>query len=176
MPFPLLAALPSILGGLSSIFGGASRGAREDRLLNDQSQLSRDRLNQERFRTNEALPGSRLQTSTRASMVRHASPVQFHWNGPGSGERGEVPRFSGGFANPDLIDPRTRQQADDVLNQLIQRQMGRQEAPPISATPREGVGSRILGGLALGSSILGGLGSVRGRRQGTQPPDYSDQY
>lgn len=175
MPFPLLAAIPSIMGGLSSIFGGASKGAREDRILQDQSLLRRDQLNQDRFRTNEALPGSRLSTSVQASRVKNQSPVKFEWGGPGSGLRGETARFTGGHANPDLIDPRTRQQADDVLNQMIQAQMGRKEAPQISAMPKEGRGSRILGGLALGSSILGGIGALGGRG-GPGAPDYTDQY
>lgn len=176
MPFPLLAAIPSIMGGLSSIFGGASKGAREDRILQDQGNLQRDQLNQNRFRINEGLPGDRLSTSVRASRVRNAEPVQFQWGGPGSGARGELPQFTGGHANPNAIDPRTRTQADDVLNQMIQAQMGRTEAPQISQPGRDSRGGSILGGLALGSSILGGVDALRGRGRGQpQPPDYADQ-
>lgn len=177
MPLPALAmAIPSILGGLSSIFGGASKGAREDRILQDQGNLQRDQLNQNRFRINESLPGDRLSTSVRASRVRNAEPVQFQWGGPGSGLRGELPQFTGGHANPNAIDPRTRTQADDVLDQMIRAQMGRTEAPQVSQPGRDSRGGRILGGLALGSSILGGINALRPRSRQVAPPDFSDQY
>lgn len=166
-----ISAIADVAGGMAPILGGAAKGAQESTILQDRARLDRDRLQQERFRTNQALPGQRLSTAIGASKAANFSPVTASWGGPGSGKRGELTRFSGGFANPNLIDPRVKQQADDILNQQLLAQMQREQAPEISQPMKEGKGSKILGGLALGSSILGGLGGVKFGKSKAQFPE-----
>ena len=139
-----------ILAGAS---GSAAKGKRED----ENSQLSRDALELRKYEMDQAAPGKRLTDSTRASMVKNATPVTSKWGGPGSGLRGETVKYSGGYANPDLIDPRSKQLADSMLTNSLQQQLSGAAAPDIAGPPKSSVGDKILGGVGLGGSILGAI-------------------
>lgn len=158
----------------SPILGGAAKSQSAAGMNNAQLQLQRDRLQQDKFKTDQSLPGQRLSNSVAASKVANYSPVTMNWGGPGSGLRGEIPKFSGGWANPNIIGQDTRSLAADIQHKALMDQLGGVVSPEIKGGPvKEGVGSKILGGLALGSSILGGLGRIRnpGNTMGYEPND-----
>lgn len=143
---------------LSPILGNAA-GAQQDQLnFDNQQQLSRDQLLQRAYETSLTEPGTRLKTSTNASMVANRTPVSHQWGGPGSGLRGETVKFSGGYANPNLISPDTKTLADDIVHQqLIEGLKHGSNIPGATRPKRPGVGGNILGGAALATGIVGGL-------------------
>lgn len=157
----MAAAAPSILGNtarnLAPILGNAAGNQANRNAQQEYSQLSRDSLNLQRSRDEQALPGKRLNTSVNASKVKNASPVKANWGGPGSGLRGQKVEFSGGYANPNLIDPRTRSMADDIIMQQLTQQLGREEPPEISGRPQSSFWEKFLGGASMGAGVLGGL-------------------
>lgn len=179
-PFTGGASLAGLAGDVGSILGGASKNQQNERILADQNNLRRDQLGLQRFQVNEGLPGDRLSTSVRASRVANASPVSLSYGdggfNPQDAVAGKFGKFTGGYANPNLIDPRTKQQANAVLDQMLQKQMGGEMAPALSAPTKEGKGSKILGGLGFGLSLLGGLGGMRphgGSSAGFEPNDMN---
>ena len=106
--------ITSIMDMAAPILGGAAKNQAQSGMNNAQLQLGRDRLLQDKFKTDQSLPGQRLANSVAASKVANYNPVKFNWNGPGSGLRGEIPSFSGGWADPNIIGADTRQLASDV--------------------------------------------------------------
>lgn len=138
------------------ILGGMSKAQSESRRADAQDQLSRDALALQRYDRERALPGQRMDLSTRASMIKNRMPVTSEWGGPGSGLSGGKVTFRGGFANPNLIDPRTAQLADDILAKELQGQLAGTGGPPtITPRPRTNFGEKILGGAAAATGILG---------------------
>lgn len=100
--------------------------------LEENNKLSRDELELRRWLAKQAAPGNRLRTGVRASWTQNSTPVQANWGGPGSGKRGQTTKYTGGFANPNLISPEVRAMAGDVQNQMLDEQMRRDAPPPIS--------------------------------------------
>lgn len=165
-------------GALGTILGGASQNQQNERILTNTDNLKRDQLALDRYKVNEGLPGSRLQTSVRASQVANAQPVTFNYPGAGGtfnpqdAVNGKFMTISGGYNTPGLIGDKTKQQANAVVDQMFQKQMSGDVAPAITGPVKEGVGSKILGGVGLGSSILGALGTIKmpGHPALTTPP------
>lgn len=157
-----IGAAAGIGSKLAPILGGASKNQQQERILADTQNLQRDQLAQQRFKTNEALPGDRLATGVKASQISRGQPVSLSFGDPNPAANGaRIAKFSGGYNTPDLISPETKQQADAVMHQMLQKQMGgaAMEAPALSAPTKEGTGSKILGGAATVASILGALGN-----------------
>lgn len=160
---------------LSPILSKAAANQSQSKILKNTQNAAQDRAALERFKTNEALPAERLNTGVRASRVASATPVSVDWGGPGSGLRGEMTHFNGGYANPNLVGADTRQQAQEVAHQMLLKQMQGPtgEAPALTPLATEGVGDKILGGAALGTSILGALAK---RRQPLVPGQMPNIY
>jgi hypothetical protein len=161
----ILGTAGKIASNVAPILGGAAQNQANARNLLDQQ-------NRSNFILNEQLPANRLRTSVAASKVKNFTPVTAQWGGPGSGLKGGIVNFSGGAANPNLIDPRTKQQADDVMHQELLNQINRVGPPPAQ---QESGGEKLLGGLATGASLLGGLssgglGSILQRKKKILPP------
>jgi hypothetical protein len=108
--------------GLGSVLGGMDASMTAQGNTEDAAARDRDRLALESYLAGLEAPGVRLDTSMRASHIKNAQPVTAKWGGPGSGLRGETVKFSGGYANPNYVDPRARQLADDVLLQELEQQ------------------------------------------------------
>jgi hypothetical protein len=146
---------------LSPILGGAAKGAQEGQQSNDLLKLRGAQLGLE-------APQQRLNTSVRASIAANAKPIQIT-TGPSpfahAPAGSTMPHFTNSLS-PALLDPGTRQLAQSIIAQQLQEQMS-----PNHGLPDVGNGStagNILGGAALGSSILGSLGTLRGH--GTSSP------
>lgn len=117
----------NVLAG-ANILGGALTAAQQNAREKELNQIRRDALQLDRDKYALGAPETRLDTSMHASRILNHEPVKAHWGGPGSGLRGETVRFTGGSANPNLIDPRTRDLSDDVLNQQLQDQLEHDDA------------------------------------------------
>jgi hypothetical protein len=124
-------AVPSILdkakgiaGKVAPILGnmadaGAKANAQRDAILPsmENSQLARDKYALD-------APGTRLSQSVRASGIKNASPTQVNWGGPGSGLRGQVPTFTGGFSGELAnMDPQTKALAEETMRKDLQDQL-----------------------------------------------------
>jgi hypothetical protein len=131
----------NILTG-ANIAGGALTAAAQNSRDKELNQIRRDALQLDRDKYALDAPEHRLDTSVHASRILNHTPVTAHWGGPGSGLRGETVKFSGGAANPNLIDPRTRDLSDDVINQQLQDQM--QHADDLNPNDPEAVRRRRM--------------------------------
>lgn len=153
---------------VAPILGGAAKNASQSQTTQNNEQLQRDRLAMERFRLGLDAPGQRLNQSVAASKTANASPVTAQWGGPGSGLRGQTTKFTGGYANPNLISPETRAQAQDLMHQnlMLQMQHG-SDLPGVTPAKTSKVGN-ILGGGALATSLLG---AFRKPGEPVPPPD-----
>lgn len=112
--------LPAILAGLGSILGGASGGRQKQKNTEEELALRRDELEMQRYLAGLEAPGKRLRTAGRANMIKNYSPTKGTFGGPGSGSY----RVTGGYSNPDLIDPSFRALGADVLNDQYAQQTG----------------------------------------------------
>lgn len=148
---------------LSSVLGNASARGAQEGLANrelesrdEQTRLARDKYALE-------APGTRMNQSLKASVLGNFQPRQIHWNGPGSGLRGEIPTYTGGFeggmAN---LDPETKELMkrtihDNLVSQMSGGSGGGGQDYMMQPHSGEGAGGKVLGGVAMGSSLLAGL-------------------
>lgn len=152
----LMGTIARIAGSAAPVLAGMAQGQASKNAQGDAMNLSRDQINQNKFRIDQELPGRRMDDSLRASLIKNRQPVKMNWAGPGSGLRpGGGFKIEGGMSNPDLIDPRTQQTADDVIYQRLQEQLGRQGAPGATPGHKEGFGEKLLGGAATATGLMG---------------------
>lgn len=159
------------IGGIAEraapILGGAAANQAASRRADAQADYLRDRSALESYATGLRAPGTRLATGMNASRILNHQPVTAAWGGPGSGLKGGTVKFSGGSANPNLVDPRTKTLADDIMAQQLEQQLaggGINRGGPPQPAPRrdENFAEQILGGAGLGAGILGIFGPRRG--------------
>lgn len=163
----LAGKIASIAGAAAPILGKMSASQAAGNRVDTQNDMYRDRLNLDRFRTNQRLPDQRLTSSMRAGAVSRMRPVKSEWGGQGSWRNpGGGFKITGGY-NDDLIAPETRRQADDVVHDMLQAQLRGDEAPELSSPRGGGAGEKILGGAAAGMSIIDGINKTRNRDQPT---------
>lgn len=203
---PVLTGVGSTIGGgidaltnsgaasnLSTVLGSAAGGALNQKTQSDLIKLAlgNQGLSRQQFAT--AAPATRLSTGSKAALaaaLSKAGPVKVNWGGPGSGLRGQIPTYSGGFSDAlaSLKNDPTYQSLLDLVgkDELKQQQSGgatggNQDA----ATPSflNGVGDpsttgNILGGAGLATGILGALGKSgifgKGDQSGIVPGDITD--
>jgi hypothetical protein len=105
-------------------------------------------------------PQQRLNTSVRASIAANAKPVQIT-TGPSpfahAPAGSTMPHFTNSLS-PALLSPDTRALAQSIIAQQLQEQMSPNHGLP--EVGKVGTAGKILGGAALGSSILGTLPSI----------------
>lgn len=115
-------------------------------------------------------PATRLATGERAALAQAATPAQVHWDGPGSGLKGEVPTYTGGIKS--IFDanqnPTMKALSNQVLNDSLVGEMsggvsgGNQDAS-LGSAANVGQGSTagdVLGGLGLGTSVTAALAKL----------------
>jgi hypothetical protein len=129
-----------------------------------------------------AAPSARAAQAVRGSALKNAQPVTL--SGLPDRVASRIPQISGGLS-PALFDASTRQLGDELTRSALLGQLkgdtfapmtrtdfmgGVLPAPALEDYQRSGLLEKILGGLALGGSVLGGAGEVgrgwnTGRRQ-----------
>lgn len=155
----LLKNVAPILGGMSK--AGVDANAARDRnaILKEQMRLNRDR-----FATDA--PDRRLSTSTRASILSNFKPTSVEWGGPGSGERGEVPKISGGLSDSIAnLDPQTKALVQQILKDELAQQMrggetggGQDRAVDLGSDfGKSSTGDKIVGGASTAANLLGAV-------------------
>ena len=163
----ILKAAPSILGGMAN----RSQQSNQNR---DFLQQQRDRNALERYQIGIKAPGLRLGQSRRAAILKNYTPTSVKWGGPGSGLRGETVHFSNALTNPNLFKGDVSAQAQDLIHQNMLNQLKHgADLPALSEPGRESLGQKILGGAAMGTSILGGINRAR---TGQPPPEEDNPY
>lgn len=130
-------------------------------------------------------PATRLATGERAALAKAATPAQVHWDGPGSGLKGEVPSYTGGIKSIYAAnqDPTMQALHDQVLNDSLVGEMnggasgGNQDAS-LGTAADAGQGSTAgdaLGAVGLGTSIAATLAKLGIFGKGPTPtPDTVD--
>lgn len=159
----------SMMGDLSDVLGGAAKAGAENNLSRDKNTLTREaiRLGRDKFAVDA--PGTRMQTSLKAALQKNATPASVQWGGPGSGLRGEIPQFNGGIKSiyAGMQDPTHKKLLDQVMaDELMQQQQGGVSGKGLDTAMPEinktSLMDKILGGAAMGTSILGAIMKNRG--------------
>lgn len=159
---------------LAPVLGSASKDANNTNLINDKNKMDAWKsqedasLNRDKFAT--TAPGTRLDTSYKASIMDRLKPSSIEWGGPGSGLKGQLPVFKGGLkeAMSDL-SPETHSLSQQVMKDMLASQMeggstgGRKDSymAPQPVMGKSSTGDKLLGGSALVTSILGALNKAR---------------
>lgn len=154
------------------VFGGAAKSGAQANQNRDvlqtnlqNTQVSRDRLALD-------APGIRMKNSIKAALSKNAVPSSVQWGGPGSGLRGEIPKFSGGRQSiyGAAKDPAVQSLMEQVLqDELMSQQQGgpsgggRDSAITFEPGQTSAL-DKVIGGGAFGSSILAAI--LKNRRRG----------
>lgn len=158
-----LAKIAKGAAGLAPVLGGAAKGQQSSQQMQAEINAKNDQTALERYKLKAAAPDLRRQAGVKASMVANSSPVQISRT-PGRGGHTTV---SGGFANPNLINPDTRAMADDMTHQALLTQMGHDsDIPQPTPMPGGGIMDKVLGGAALGTSALA---AIQAAQRGVKP-------
>lgn len=160
---------------LAPILGAASGAQATGKRLDANTNMRRDELALDRYKTQQAAPELRRKSAVKASMTANATPV--HMGRDASGKRS----VSGGYANPGLINQDTRGLSEDMTHQaLLQQLQHGSDIPAITPAPKSGVMDKLLGGGAMASSILGAvpgfLGKPRPRMDMVGDANPDDQF
>jgi hypothetical protein len=156
---------------IADVLGGMSKSQRDTNAGRDSLQVLLERAKLDRDKYALTAPGTRMDTSMRASMANNFTPTKVDWGEggfkPGMGARGIIPRITGGaggaLAN---LDPATRALNRQVMDdELTSQQRGGSsgggydsEMPTLSQNSRL---DKVVGG---GSSILSLLSAFKNRR------------
>lgn len=173
----LLKNAAPILGGMSK--SGVDANAARDRnaILKEQMRLNRDKFAVD-------APDKRLSTSTRASILSNFKPTSVEWGGPGSGERGELPKISGGLSDSIAnLDPQTKQLVQQILKDELASQMrggetggGQDRAVDLGADfGKSSTGDKVTGAASTVASLLSavpGLGGKGAAAASSGTPSY----
>lgn len=102
-----------------------------------------------------AEPGTHLANIKQSNTLANG-PVVAHWNGPGSGLRGEIPYYTGGkFAplSPDLQSQMPQFQQSE-MQKLLHPTLDPASNPKLQPNGSDSAWDKILGGAGFGASIL----------------------
>lgn len=161
---------------LALILSNAAANAQKQNNTNDTNAISLagDALNRDKFGV--SAPGSRLASSTKASILSNFTPRHTTWAGPGSGLKGQVPTITGGIdqslAN---LDPSTKALAQLVMkDQLAGQQVGGitggKQDYKLPAIGQTSGADKALGAGATAASALAGLAGNKGSGSGGNIP------
>lgn len=155
---------------LADIFGKAGASDVAQSNTSDQIKIALQNAGVNAKKLAVTAPGERLATGERAALAKVATPAQVHWNGPGSGLRGEVPTYTGGIKS--IYDanqvPDMKALSDQVLHDSLVGQMqggpsgGNQDAS-LGSAANAGQGSTagdVLGGIGMGTSVIAALNKL----------------
>lgn len=150
----ILNRISGAAGDLSPILGGAAASESAANTRESSYNLNEDQLNLDRFKTDQALPGQRLNTAVKASRVANITPAKFEWGGPGSVAAGQMPHYTGGDMNPDLINQDTKDLANNVSHQALLDQLNGVASPKATPYKPPTTTGKVIGAGATGASIL----------------------
>jgi hypothetical protein len=141
--------LSPILGNMAK--AGADANAQRDRLLPsmESAKLARDKFALD-------APGTRLSQSVKSSILKSASPTQINWAGPGSGLKGQIPSFTGGFSGAlSNMDPQAKALADEILHKNLTDQLAGKDSQTtfLDQFGHESPMDKIIGGASTASSV-----------------------
>lgn len=143
---------------IAPVLGGMSKERAAATQQNDLNSLSRDRNALGNYEAGLKAPGTRLRTSMGASEIANRQPVGVDWGGPGSGLAGKTVKFTGGYANPNLVSPDTKALAEDTMHQEMLSGMGGQGGPPeITPAHQDSLADNLIGYGSTAASILGAM-------------------
>lgn len=147
----------------AQVLGGAAKGEQTQNNLQDQASLQQGNLALGRDKFALEAPNTRLATAIKASLASNFQPQHTEWAGPGSGLQGKVPKITGGLsAGLANLDPRVKELSNQVMmDELLGQQQGgpsggKQDRAVPTINQSSGA-DKALGGLSLGTSILGAL-------------------
>lgn len=160
--FQLLA--PLAISGLAKLFGGASKSQSDSKLAQSRNQLDWEKLKL-------AAPGMQAKTSLAAALAKNYQPQTVQWNGPGSGLRGEMPKYSGGTAGS-----MASASQDPMLQAMLSNAVAGRAPAQYSAmeNPKSSIWDKLLGGGAFGLSALSTLLKSRSGGGGGDYSEYTD--
>ena len=149
------------------MLGGAARGSADQRLRESQGLIQQQGLNQRgaEAQFSAGMQGANFQREGQDRERRQQVLMQLLNNTqdqnitPGNPAiAGRMPTVTGGARPSNLTTNR-----EALMALLQQPQIGAPtyQPPPMLKLPQAGAGENILGGIGLGSSILGALGGLR---------------
>ncbi len=124
-----------------------------------------------------AAPSARASQSVRGSIMQNAQPMKFDGLPPEIASR--IPQISGGLS-PALFNDNTRALGGELTRKALIDQLKGDEFAPLEKTnfqsgilaqpkmeefQKSGLLEKILAGLSLGGSVVGGLGEIRGNKR-----------
>lgn len=141
-----------ILGGMAT--SGSKANQLRDSLAPGQegAKLARDKYALE-------APSTRLSQSVRSGILNTVQPTSVKWNGPGSGLRGEVPTFEGGYSGAlQNIDPQTKALAQEVMRKTLQDQLAGKddETPFLDQVGKTSTLDKVVGGASTAANLYAG--------------------
>lgn len=151
-PFTGGATLPLALSGLGEVAGNAAGNSDKSRHIENNTALDYARFNQN-------APRVRARTALDAALAQNYTPRTFHWNGPGSGLRGEVPTYSGGFSDA-MMKAKQDPMMAALLNDVVAGRSGKGTTIDHLEPKKSSLLDKILGGIGLGASAAGGIMKV----------------
>lgn len=147
-----LASIPGILnaaGRVAPILTTAAKGRGDAQQANETLKIAAANQDINRRTYQRDSPAARLRSSTRASMVANRQPTKVTGVGTPNVE------FSGGFSNPDMYSPETKQLANMTIhNHLVSTLNGDDTIAPMDPVGKESTFDKILGYGGVGLSIL----------------------
>lgn len=143
--------------GASRVLGGMAESGAASKRNEAATNLQRDYIDQNAYKTDLEAPGIRLNQSTAAAKIANGKPVKANWGGPGSGLRGETLKFEGGYSDPNLFDGDIKALANNIMMQNMRDQLSGKKAPTARPNPKSGIMDKIISGAAAGTSLWGAM-------------------
>lgn len=148
-PFTGGATLPIALSGLGEVAGNAAGASEKSRQNDNATALQYAKFNLD-------APRSRARTALDAALAQNYTPRSVKWNGPGSGLRGEMPTYSGGFSDA-LMKAKQDPMMAALLGDVVAGRSGQGTTVPRIDPKKSSKLDKILGAVGLGASIGGAI-------------------
>lgn len=163
-----IGAAGSMLGNVGSVASGAAKGSADQRLREQQGLLGQQSLALQgaRDQFGTGMDAAKFQQSEQdrqrkaailAALLNGTQDQQITPGNPNIASR--MPTVTGGARPSNLTNNK------DLLLSLLSApavQAPSYQAPPTFALPQAGAGEKILGGVGLGTSLLGAIGPLLG--------------
>lgn len=166
------------ISGVSDVLGGAAKSGVQQGNIQAQLQalLANAKTNQDKFAL--TAPGTRLGTSTDASIIGNYTPRKVDWGPggftPGAGARGVVPTVTGGVqGGMENLDPNTKKLASTITDQELQSQLAgggpKGTDSQMAPAPTPSTTDDVLGGASLTTGLLGSIMKALQKQSGGDP-------
>lgn len=197
---PVVGPIAGAIGGIAGDAGGGAAGQRqgENALINQRNALKANLYNTQQGATSRAYENQsaeglqraqlgitsdreRARQSMLGSLMKNLQTSQVSSSNPRLA--GKIPTFSGGLQASSVIDPMTRAQGQGLMSKALSAQQTGSDVPAatnflasvltppeLDALKKSGLLEKILGGLGLAGSLIGGAGAVAGAAKPKTPP------